>query len=144
MQYCFGRPHSVFASGLTRYSGMIDHVLSLYTVAGGATVSAEGSWCMSEGFGFNMSYTVNFEKATVDFDCTRGAEGLKVFEDGKPPRVVQCEGGDGYTGELQHMVDCIRSGKPPTIVTATDGMSAVEICEAEEKSIKSGQVVSLY
>jgi predicted dehydrogenase len=41
------------------------------------------------------------------------------------------------------MVAAIQSGKAPTVVTAQDGLSAVEICEAEEKSVKTGQVVSV-
>ena len=143
VQFCFGRPRGVFASGYSLYSGEIDHVVSLYHVAGGATVSAEGSWCMTEGFGFNMAYTVNFERATVDYDLARGADALKVFEEGQPPRVVHCEGGDGYLGELQHMVQAIRAGQPPSLVTAADGMSAVQICEAEDRSIKTGQLVAL-
>ena len=40
---------------------------------------AEGTWAMTKGFGFNMSYTVNFERATADYDMARGAEALKLF-----------------------------------------------------------------
>jgi predicted dehydrogenase len=45
--------------------------------------------------------------------------------------------------ELQYMVQSIRGGTPPTIVTITDALRAVEICEAEEQSVKTGQPVSL-
>jgi predicted dehydrogenase len=41
------------------------------------------------------------------------------------------------------MVESIRANKPPTIVTGRDGLGAVEICEAEEKSIQAGQIVPL-
>lgn len=143
IQFLFGRPLSVFASGLTRFSGAIDHVVAQYKVAGGATVSAEGSWLMNEGHGFSMAYTVNFERATADYDSARGKETLRVFEDGKPPGVVKCDGPDGYGGELRYMIESILAGTPPTVVTAQDGLSAVEICEAAEQSIKSGQVISL-
>ena len=143
IQHLFGRPQSVFASGLSRFSGAIDHVVTHYRVAGGATVSAEGSWLMTAGHGFNMAYTVNFERATVDYDSGRGTEALKVFEEGQAPRVVACAGPDGYVGELRYMVERILAGSPPTVVTAQDGLSAVEICEAEEQSIKTGQVVAL-
>jgi len=51
--------------------------------------------------------------------------------------------GDGYLGEFTYMVECIRKKTPPAIVTGADGASAVEICEAKEKSIKTGQIVSL-
>ena len=143
VQFCFGRPRSVCSAGYSKYSGAIDHVVTQYRVASGAVVHAEGSWGMSSGFGFNMSYTVNFERATADYDLSRGVDALKLFEPGKPAQTVKCEGGDGYVGELTHMIESIRTGKPPTIVTAQDGLSAVEICEAEERSVKTGEIVSL-
>lgn len=143
VQFLFGRPTSVFSSGLTKCSGAIDHVVTLYQVTGGAVVSAEGTWLMTAGHGFNMSYTINFENATADFDLSRGPDALKLFEDGKKPKVIRCKGDDGYTGELRHMVESILAGKAPTIVTPEDALSAVEICEAEEKSIRLGRPVRL-
>ena len=143
VQFLFGRPTSVSSSGITRFSGAIDHVVTLYQVANGAVVSAEGTWLMTAGHGFNMSYTVNFEKATADFDLSRGPDALKLFEDGRKPKVVRCKGDDGYTGELRHMIDSILAGQPPTIVTPEDALSAVQICEAEEKSIRLGRPVRL-
>src|SRR5256886_380570 len=110
-------------------------------IAGGASVSAEGSWAMTEGFGFNMSFTVNFENATADYDLARGADALKLFEKGQEPRTLKPEGKDGYVGELKYLLECIRSGRPPSVVTARDGVSAVEICEAEERSVKAGTII---
>jgi predicted dehydrogenase len=143
VQFCFGRPRAVYARGLSRFSGAIDHVVAQYQVAGGATVSAEGSWLMGPGFGFNMAYTVNFEEATADYDMGRGADALRLFQKGQAARTVQCTGLDGYAGELAHMIQAIQTGQPPSVVTAQDGLSAVEICEAEERSVKTGQVVAL-
>ena len=143
VQFCFGRPRSVFSTGFSKVSGAIDHVVTQYQVAAGASVSAEGSWAMTEGFGFNMSYTVIFENATADYDLARGADALKLFEKGNEPQTLRPGGKDGYVGELQYMLECIRSGRPPSIVTAQEGVSAVEICEAEERSVKTGQIVSL-
>jgi len=141
VQFLFGRPSSVFSSGISRFSGAIDHVVTQYKVANVATVYAEGSWLLTQGFG--MSYTVMFERATLDFDSARGADALRVDEEGQPSRVVKSEGPDGYGGELRYMIQAIQSGQPPTVVTAQDGLSAVEICEAEEKSVNTGQVVAL-
>jgi predicted dehydrogenase len=143
VQFLFGRPQSVFASGVTRLSGAIDHVVTTYMVANGAAVYAEGTWLMTSGHGFNMAYTVVFEKATVDYDLTRGADALKLFEEGQPPRVIALNEPDGYVGELRHMIEAIQTGKPPTVVTGQDGLSAIEICEAEEKSIQLRQVVAV-
>lgn len=143
VQFCFGRPQAVFSSGCTRFSGAIDHVATTYHVAGGAVVTAEGSWIMNEGFPFTMTYTVNFERATADFDISRGADALKLYEEGKPAATVKLGEGDGYIGELRHLVGSIQQGVRPSIVTAADGASAVEICEAEERSAQTGQVVKL-
>ena len=143
VQFCFGRPNGVYSTGYTKFSGAIDHVLTQYQVAGGAMVSAEGSWAMTKGFGFNMAYTVNFERATVDYDLARGVEALRIVEEGQEPRTMKCEGIDGYAEELAYFRNCIRDGTAPAIVTAADGLSAVQICEAEEESIKKGTVIAL-
>ena len=141
VQFCFGRPRSVHSAGYARFSGAIDHVLTQYTVASGAMVSAEGSWAMTEGFGFNMAYTVNFEQATADYDLARGKEALRLCETGQKPRIITLEASDGYVGELRHITESIAAGHPPTVVTAQDGVGAVEICAAEERSVQTGQTV---
>jgi len=143
VQYCFGKPESVFSTGYTKVSGAIDHIVTQYQVAGGASVVAEGGWAMTPGFGFSMTYTVNFEKATADYDVARGEEALKLWVEDQEVEIVSCAGGDGYIGELQHAVECAATGTRPTLVTVEDGASAVEICEAEEESIRTGQPVKL-
>jgi len=143
VQFCFGRPRGVFSTGFSKVSGAIDHVLTQYQVASGASVGAEGSWAMTEGFGFNMAYTVVFEKATADYDLARGLDALRLFEKGREPRTLRCEGKDGYLGELQYLLDCVRSDAAPAVVTAQDGVSAIEICEAEDRSVKTGQMITL-
>jgi predicted dehydrogenase len=143
VQFLFGRPRSVRSIGLSRFSGAIDYVLTQYEVADGAAVSAEGSWLMGESFGFNMAYTVNFERATADYDLSRGPDALRIYEDGKEARTEPIAGSDGYVRELTHFVESAAAGRPTTIVTAADATSAVEICEAEEKSVLTGAVVTL-
>ena len=39
------------------------------------TVCAEGGWLLSQGF--NMSYTLHCEQATLDFDLSRGAGAMQ-------------------------------------------------------------------
>jgi predicted dehydrogenase len=95
---------------------------------------------MPQGHGFNMAYTVIFERATADFDLSRGAEALRLYEPGRGGRTVSLESGDGYVHELSYLVDCLRTGRAPARVTLGDAISAVEICEAEERSIRSGRV----
>ncbi len=140
VQHVFGKPKSVYSTGFTKVSGAIDHVLTQYEVDCGAKVSAEGSWAMTPGWGFNMSYRCIFERATADYDIGREDEPLRLFEEGGEKQVIECEGVDGYVGEMEHLVECVRLGQAPS-VSAADGLSAVEICTAEEESAKTGQIV---
>jgi predicted dehydrogenase len=116
-------------------------VVTQYIYPGGPQVYAEGSWLLTKGF--NMAYTLHCERATLDFDLARGADAMVVTESGKEPRVIKYDGPDGYGQEVKYLVDCALAGKSPEIVTAQDGLTALEICEAEEKSVKTGQVVKV-
>jgi len=141
VNFLFGKPASVFASGVTDANHSINHVVTHYHYPNGPAVHAEGSWLLAHGF--NMAYTLHCERATLDFELARGAEALRVTEFGQAPRTVVCEGPDGYGVEINHMLECVAQGRPPQVVTGQDGLVALEICEAEEKSIHTGQPVTL-
>lgn len=143
IHHCFGRPRSVYSTGYAKVSGAVDYVVTQYRFDSGATVHAEGGWTMTPGFGFNMAYTVNFENATLDYDMSRGDEALRLFESDKDAQTLKLDGDDGYVGELRHLLEAIQSGKKPTRVSPEDGRIALEICEAEERSIDSGESVAL-
>ena len=139
VQFLFGRPTRVFLH--RREPVQRRHRSRRHPVhgAGGATVYAEGSWLLASGF--SMSYTVMFESATADYDSARGDEALRARgRQGSRPawshrKAPMATSGNWSTSRA------IRSGQPPTVVTAQDGLSAVEICEAEEKSVQTGQPV---
>ena len=64
-------------------------------------------------------------------------------ETGKKSRIVKLESGDGYDEEIRYFVDCVARGQKPEIVTARDAVTALEICEAEEKSVRTGRPVKI-
>ncbi|HTI68349.1 MAG TPA: Gfo/Idh/MocA family oxidoreductase [Candidatus Limnocylindria bacterium] len=143
IQFLFGRPRSVYAQGHSMVSGAVDHVLAMFEFNEAKVVSAEGSWAMSPGFGFDMAFTLNFEKATVDFALARGADALRVIQDGQTTK-PEIGPGDGYIGELKYFVDCIKSGTKPSAVTLMDAVQALEICAGEEESIRTGRPVAVF
>jgi predicted dehydrogenase len=142
---CSAGPGRFTARALVGGSGEIDHVVTQYRFAGAdapAAVSAEGSWAAAEGFGFRMQYTVQFERATADYDVARKDGALALHADGKATP-VETPREDGYTGELRYFTDCVRAGRRPERVTADDAVASIEIAEAEGRSIETGEAVTL-
>jgi predicted dehydrogenase len=141
VNFLFGRPRSVFSTGALGAGGMITHVVTQYQYPGGPSVCAEGSWLLPAGF--HMSYTVHCERAMLDYDLARGAEALRISEPGQAERVLPLEPGDGYGAEIGYFVDCVAERRAPSVVIGRDGATALEICEAEERSLRSGAAVAL-
>ncbi len=144
--HLFGRPAGVFSRGYVGPSGEVDHVATQYLYDGEhapALVTAEGSWTQAEGFGFSMRYTVNFERATADFDLARTAAPLMVAADGKNQPVAPPTKGDGYVGEMTYFADCVRAKRQPRRVTADDAVVGLQIAEAERRSVFSGRVETI-
>ncbi len=139
VNFLFGRPARVFSTGVIGTNDSIDHVVTQYLYPGGPIVYAEGSWLLTKGF--NMAYTLHCERATLDFNLARGAEAMQVTETGQPARTMKYDGPDGYGEEVRYVVECARQKRRPSVVSGQDGLVALEICEAEEKSVRTGQVV---
>jgi predicted dehydrogenase len=141
VNYLFGKPAGVFSNGVVGKDRAIDHIATHYYYPSGPAVHAEGSWLLKQGF--RMSYTLHCERATLDFDIARAAGAFEITENGQPPRTVDLEKTDGYAAEIRYFVDCVSRSSPPQIVTARDGLTALEICEAEEQSVRRGKFVEL-
>jgi predicted dehydrogenase len=140
-QFLCGRPDAVFSTGVMDAAGSIDHVVTQYIYPGGPAVYAEGSWLQTKGF--DMAFTVHCERATLDFSFARGADALQISEPGQDTRSIHFDEPDGYGAEIRYFVECVANRRRPAMVTARDGLTALEICEAEEKSIRTGLVAKL-
>ena len=141
VNYLFGRPARIFSTGVVSSTDAINHVVTQYMYPCGPAVYGEGSWLLTQGF--NMAYTLHCEQATLDYDSARGGDALIVTETGQKARVVKTEGADGYAPEIDYLLNCVANRRAPRIVTARDGLTALEICEAEECSIRTGTLIML-
>jgi predicted dehydrogenase len=138
IHYAFGVPTSVSSIGYAKVTDQPDHVVTQYRYDDGPMIVAEGGWAMTDGFGFKMQYTVNFETATAIFEF--GAdEPLTLIEQGKESQAVSLEDRMGYDIEIEYFIECIKAGTKPTTVTLEDAANTIKIIEAEGKSIASGQ-----
>ncbi|MEI8079005.1 MAG: Gfo/Idh/MocA family oxidoreductase [bacterium] len=141
IQYCFGQPAAVFSRGYAKNTTRIDHVLTHYLYPKIPLVTAEGGWAMTPGFGFQMQYTVNFERATAVFDLG-ATDQLKLIQNGKT-KAIKVKAGMGYQHEIAYFVDCIKNGQRPQLVEPASAARSVKLVEAEVKSIKTGKVVAV-
>jgi predicted dehydrogenase len=142
VQWCLGMPQSVNSVGYTGITSAIDHVVTQYHYANGPTVTAEGGWAMAEGFGFEMQYTANFERATAHFDIN-APSWLKVVEPGGKWQDVDLPAGMGYEHEISYLIDCIDQGRKPETVTFADAAESIRLVEAEARSVETGERVHL-
>ena len=142
VNFLFGVPDAVSSVGYTKITGETDHIVTQYIYKNGPMVVAEGAWCMAKGFGFHMQYTLNFERATADFNLDN-KDVFKVTEEGKAPAAVALEPGMGYDHEIAYFIDCVKTGKKPTVITAEQAADSVRIVEAEVKSVKTGKTVKV-
>ena len=145
VNYCLGLPEAVFSQGYKGPSGGIDHIATHYIYNQSdlsPLVSSEGSWTMQEGYGFNMSYTANFENGTLSYLLEQD-ETLKLFRSGFEPESINLKEGMGYEFEIRTFVDEILSGNSTNLDLLRQASETVAIIEAEKTSIETCSLVSL-
>lgn len=141
INYVFGVPKAVQSIGYTKITGETDHIITSYQYDNIPLVSAEGCWVMSPGFGFKMQYTINFERATAQFDLA-AADKLTLCANGTCS-AVSIDSKMGYELEIDYFLSCIKTGQKPTTVTPESAADSVRIVEAEVKSLRTGRAVKL-
>ena len=145
VNYCLGLPEAVFSQGYKGPSGGIDHIATHYIYNQSdlsPLVSSEGSWTMQEGYGFNMSYTANFENGTLSYLLEQD-ETLKMFRSGSEPESINLKEGMGYEFEIRTFVDEILSGNSTNLDLLRQASETVAIIEAEKTSIETCSLVSI-
>ena len=145
VNYCLGLPEAVFSQGYKGPSGGIDHIATHYIYNQSdlsPLVSSEGSWTMQEGYGFNMSYTANFENGTLSY-LLEQEETLKLFRSGSEPESINLQEGMGYEFEIRTFVDEILSGNSTNLDLLRQASETIAIIEAEKTSIETCSLVSI-
>ena len=97
---------------------------------------------MQEGYGFNMSYTANFENGTLSYLLEQD-ETLKLFRSGSEPESINLKDGMGYEFEIRTFVDEILSGNSTNLDLLRQASETVAIIEAEKTSIETCSLVSI-
>jgi len=141
--YLLGTPSAVHSSAVRapKTQSML-YIVTNYLYGDQAVVTAEGSWAMTPSFGFEMSFNILLESATLVYDCTRDpafrvcpAEGEAILPD------VASQ--DGYWLEIEHFLRRIQGEDVPTVTTLEQSRESVRIVQAEIESASAGKTVTL-
>ncbi|HNS19722.1 MAG TPA: Gfo/Idh/MocA family oxidoreductase [Sedimentisphaerales bacterium] len=140
VQYLLGMPKAVCSHGAKGSKGQLIHIVTEYEYGPDKVIVAEGGWGMSPTFGFEMSFNVILEKATLVYDCTRSPAFRVCPREGQAftPEVAA---GDGYSREVEHFVKTLRGESVPQVLTLEQSRDSVRLVQAERKSLDTNKRV---
>jgi len=142
VQYMFGMPRAVCSFAGKDGKGRLAHVVTQYLYDNNSVITAEGGWAMTPAFGFEMSFNIVQEKATIVYDCTR-EPAFKVCPAKGEAFTPEVQQGDGYILEIEHFVRAIKGEKITPVTTLEASRDSVRIVEAEKQSIQTGKIVPI-
>ena len=142
VQYVFGTPKMVRTAAIKGPSGDFDHLITQYIYDDEKIITAEGGWMMAPGFGFEMSFNIILEKATITYDCTRKPT-LKIYPIDGEAFTPEVETNDGYLSEITYFIKKVVGQKVPEIITPTDSLNSIKLVLAEKQSANSGKEVTI-
>lgn len=142
VQYVFGMPRAVYTRCTKGPSGEYDHIVTQYLYDDNCVITAEGGWIMAPSFGFEMSFNIVLEKATIVFDCTR-EPAFKVCPAEGDAFTPEVEPGDGWSLEIAHFVRAVNGQKVPEIITPAQSLNSVKLVLAEKQSAQTGKEVAI-
>ncbi|MCK4291643.1 MAG: Gfo/Idh/MocA family oxidoreductase [Planctomycetes bacterium] len=142
VQYLFGLPKAVAGFGAKAPGGGLVHIVTQYLYDDDKVVTAEGGWAMTPSFGFEMSFNLVLETATIVYDLTRKPM-FKVCPaeaDAFTPDVAE---GDGWFLQIEHFAKLTAGEKLEPVTTLEESRDSVKIVAAEKQSIEEMKKVEI-
>jgi len=140
VQYLFGSPSAVCSFAAKGPFNGLAHIVTAYSYDEDKVVVAEGSWAAMPSFGFEMSFNIVLEKATIVYDSMRQPT-LKVYPAGGPAFAPHVQDGDGYSLEIAHFARSISARELKEVTSLKQSKNSVMIVEAEIESARTGEKV---
>jgi len=136
--YLLGMPKAVRAAGRKDLVTGAYDVIYAQLIYDKPVVNIESQWVMTNGF--NMYYLATYQKGVVEFDASKGAEGLTLTVGTKVshPKVKATT---GWNLEIDYFLDCVKKGKDPKLCMPESSIDSLRIAEAEKKAATSGKTV---
>jgi predicted dehydrogenase len=138
IQHLFGMPKAVLSSA----DKSMSYISTTYLYDNDPVITAEASWAVTAGHGFNMNFKVIFENATVVYDCSK-TPAMMVYPADGDGFAPQLEPGDGYSREVAHFFKCLKSGKCDPVLTPEQSRDTIKLVLAEKESARKGDKIVL-
>jgi predicted dehydrogenase len=142
VQYLFGLPCAVCSFGVKDATGELIHIVTEYLYDDGKVITAEGGWAMMPTFGFEMSFDIMMEKATLVYNLTRRPV-FKVCPAEGEAFVPELEENDGWFLQIAQFAKKMSGEKVREVTTLEQSINSVRIVEAEKKSIAKERRISI-
>jgi len=142
VQYLFGLPQAVSSFGATDAAGRLIHIVTNYLYDDEKVVTAEGGWSVTPPFGFEMSFNIMLEAATLVYNCTAEPKFRICTADGQSLS-PQLEKTDGYFAEIRHFAKMLANEEVEPVTTLEQSRDSVRIVQAEKQSIAQAGRVEL-
>jgi predicted dehydrogenase len=118
------------------------HISTQYIYDDDTAITAEGGWAMMPTFGFEMSFNIVLEKATLVYDLTRDPA-FRVCPAEGDALTPEVEKSDGWFLQIAHFARAVSGEKVEEITTLDQSMNSVKIVEAEKQSASKGKMVTI-
>ena len=123
--HLFGAPESMEATGYEDASKGIDIIHAEFFYSHGGVVLITGGWHHPKAYPFSMEYTVVADGGTVEYSSA-GREPTLYRVDGTES-ALPLSGKDGYAAEIEHFVECCRTGEQSPVCPPRESAGAVKL-----------------
>ena len=138
IHHVFGVPAAVSSVA----DGPQTYISTQYHYENGPAVVAESTWRMAPAFGFEMSFVVVLERATILFDSTR-SPAFRVCPPEGPAFTPEVPAGDGYSREVEHFARALAGATVEPVITPQDARETIRLVLAEKQAAREGRRVAL-
>lgn len=138
IHYLLGMPEAVTSVGDLALSA----ISTQYHYASGPAVTAESNWRMASTFGFEMSFNIVLERATIQYDLTRPTP-FRVCPHEGEVFTPEVPAGDGYSREIEHFARLVAGEAIEPVVTPRQSRDTIRLVLAEKQSAREGRRVQV-
>lgn len=144
-----GMPEAVFSTGRMR-GDVVEFIQTQFVYpSGGPALVASGGVIRQQARSFSHGFELHLERATLMYDfavvggeATASTPLTVLTADGKAQR-PKLSATDAFAAELTEAARAVRSGKPSELLDGGLALDALELCERETRSVRTGKLVRL-